>query len=269
MFVGRTDDRAIKIYCDESRITACQFILVGGLWIPKRCGQNFVNEYFSRCLTTGIKKPPTHLKWERIPPETTIFFEAYKILFKLFFEYAQRREIFVKVLVAPNYNCSDHQFHQGNYETGFNKLLFLLLRRHLSPLQRYHIRLASRPIQDGQNARTHSEELKSYLNTSWYKHTTGEDVVLSVEHRDEADRILIQMADLIMGAVGFHYCDLHIRPEAQPSKVKIAQAIAHKMRWPSLAIHTLQAQHTINIFKMRTKNREASTTLGFNPFAPE
>lgn len=255
MFVGQASDKLVKIYCDESRITACPFIVVGGLWIPQRCGQSFVDEYFRRCHDTGINNPPKHLKWERIPPETSLVFKAYQIIFKLFFEFAERREIFVKVLVAEDYDCRHANFHEGNYENGFHKLYYLLLRRHLHPLQRYHLRLASRNITGSVSFRTYSEDLKQFLNRAWGTQTNHEAIILSVEQRNEQDRILIQMADLIMGAVGYHYCGLHLLPNAQPSKVRVANALAQKMRWLSLAQASLPSQHTINIFHWQPRKK--------------
>ena len=38
-----------KIYCDESRQTGSRYMLLGGVWILKKEGWNFVNDFEGSC----------------------------------------------------------------------------------------------------------------------------------------------------------------------------------------------------------------------------
>ena len=49
-----------------------------------------------------------------------------------------------------------------------------------------------------------------------------------VEARDSKQAVLLQLADVIMGAIGFHSSDLHLRPDARKAKVDLAAYIARK-----------------------------------------
>jgi hypothetical protein len=62
--------------------------------------------------------------------------------------------------------------------------------------------------------------------------------VTKVEPLNSKQSDLLQAADVLMGAVGFHNQDFHLRPNADKSKVELARYIAARLGRPDLKHET-------------------------------
>jgi hypothetical protein len=77
----------------------------------------------------------------------------------------------------------------------------------------------------------------------------------SVESRDSKKDDLIQVADLLTGAIGFHYADGHRVTGASPAKVATAAHIADHLGRPSLAFNSPPSQHGFNVWRWKPRRR--------------
>lgn len=238
-----------KIYCDESGIDdKSKYYAMGSIWIPKDKGQIFVNQYWNRVRKSGFNKLPEHMKWTNVPGKKDSFFmPLYTMLIDQFFEYDH---IYFRMLTTPKskYNITDKWYHNGDPEEGFYKLYYQLIIHRLDRNDFYHIRLAKREVckkVSPSSLEERQDVLKQCLNRRM-----GTGCILSIEARIAKNRLLIQLSDILMGAVCFHYNNWHLESNASEGKVYLANYIANKLKFKSLFVQTNKEFRKFNIFYM-------------------
>jgi len=240
-------------------------MLVGGIWIRQEKGWDFVNDFESYCKNIiGIHVPMQNMKWTKIPrTDEGKYYEAYKYLVDLYFEYNKSNYMFFRTLVTDRnkYDLEHPVFYDGDYEKGFYNLYCQLILYWLEKDIQYHIRLAQRLIK---KAHAHDSEylrlqlLQDKLNTKFcnrisrYYPSTSLRPVLSIEPRPARDRRIIQIADILMGAVGFYWNGDHLSGKIRKGKVAIAKHIAQHLNREDLCFETDWKDRTFNIFHFDT-----------------
>jgi hypothetical protein len=127
----------------------------------------------------------------------------------------------------PKYNT----FSQGDRELGFYKFYYHFLLKYFAKFpvrHRCHLEVI---IDERQVKGDPYIVLKTILNhgiRKHYKHAPSNDVVTRVEPIASHKSDLLQLADVLMGAIGFHCQDFHLRPDARQVKVDLAHHIARK-----------------------------------------
>lgn len=248
-----------KIYIDESRISGCKYMLMGSIWIRSDQGWPFVNYYHNTVQQLcGIQ--PNMLKWTNVPSNRGHkYVNFYTTLVDAFFQFQQFNVMFYRCLIVDStYNLAHPYYHHGDPEVGFHKLYYELIQPVLECDKRYHVRIAERPVNRKRADLTQIQRvqiLKDALNASFRKRCpsfTG-NIVDSVDIRKAADRRLIQLADVLTGAVGFHWEELHQNVNSGKGLVKafLANYIAQKMNSKDLCFTTLSSDRKFNIFHMR------------------
>lgn len=218
-----------KIYCDESRQTGFRYMLVGGVWILKKEGWNFVNDFERFCeKDLGMVRPMGHMKWTKVPTSNQDkYYRAYEKLVDLYFCYNKKNLMSFRTLVVDvtQYDFKNEIFYEGDYERGFYNLYCQLILNWLQKDNIYYIRIAKRNITKAD--KNDCEELrlinlKEKLNSKFerqinkyvyqygYKYAVNPPVV-SIEPRPAKIRRLIQLADILMGAVGFYWNNEHLK----------------------------------------------------------
>jgi len=250
-----------KIYIDESRISNCEYVLMGSIWIRSDQGWPFVNCYHNTVQQLcGIQ--PNILKWTNVPTNLNHkYVNFYTTLIDVFFQLQQLNVMFYRCLIVDStYKFAHRYYHRGDPEVGFHKLYYELIQPVLEYDKRYHVRIAERPVSTKQAALTQFQRvqiLKDALNAGFRKRCpafTG-NIVDSVDIRKAADRRLIQLADVLTGAVGFHWERLHQNVNSGKGLVKafLANYIARKMNFKDLCFTTFPSDRKFNIFHMRPR----------------
>lgn len=249
-----------KIYCDESRQTGYKYKLMGGIWIKNEYGWPFVDEFHNLCIKkVGIL--PGHMKWTSVPtkPESQ-YYQFYTILIDLYYKYNVKEKMFFKTIIADrNYDFKHQLFNQGDSEVGFYKLYYFMILSTLSHENRYHVRLADRTVSKKRSKLSQQDrlcDLQDCLNQGFIKkteYTYSDNIVLSIESRPAKDRRLIQLADILMGAVGYHWNEMNLLSNAGEGKVFLADYIAQKLGKDNLCFSTSASNRTFNIFRFRPK----------------
>lgn len=246
-----------RIYCDESRQDNNEYKLIGGIWIDTQYSQMFVDEFHS-IISSKYTSLPGHMKWTRVPGNINIpIFHQYLDLIDLYFKYNSLGRMYFKTIIADSkYNMKDEKFHHGDYEEGFYKLYYFLIIHSLRlPLQ-YHIRVAKRDVSKAirnldESARL--DELKKALNNGVRKKVNKpyyQNIVLSVEARPAREKRLIQIADILMGAVGYQWCGDYNKQEKVNGKKYLCDYISSKLNKPNLLFTSSWNDRTFNIFKL-------------------
>lgn len=240
-------------------------MLLGGVWIQQDRGWDFVNEFEEFCShELELKNPLGHMKWTKVPPKPSgKYYEAYKKLVDLYFEYNVRGLMKFRTIVIDTqaFDFKHEIFYGGDYEAGFYNAYCQLLLNWIDKDSKYHIRIASRNIKsasDGDCESIRLLQLKDKINNklryrlSYYCRKRGisfTEPVISIESRPAKSRRLIQIADIITGAVGFYWNGEHLKPEVKQGKLSLAQHIANKIGENDLNFQTEDwNDDTLNIF---------------------
>lgn len=246
-----------KVYCDESRQTGHKYMLLGGVWIRQDKGWDFVNDFEDFCCSKlGFKTPVGHMKWTKEPTKPTErYYEAYKKLVDLYFEYNRQGVMYYRTIVvdASKYDPCHKIFYNGDYEKGFYTLYQQLLLNWIGKDKEYHIRIATRNIKkiseaDCENIRL--TQLKNSLNNKLRKrlHNYNIEPVKTIESRQASERRLIQIVDILTGAVGFFWNGEHLSQNVRLGKLYLAKHIANKLGKEDLIFETSWDNTTFNIF---------------------
>jgi len=255
-----------KVYCDESRQDVGKYMLLGGIWIRKEKGWQFVNDFENYCRDhIGLPQPLMHMKWGKVPTTASgKYYEAYKYLVDLYFSYNNNNDMFFRALVTDRakYDCKHPVYYGGDYESGFYNLYCQLILYWLEKGCQYHIRPAQRPIKkafedDRESLRL--EALKDKLNHRFaqrisrsYKSSRLLPPVLTVEPRPAKERRIIQIADILMGAVGYSWNKEHLRSNARKGKLALVKHIASYLKREDLCFETDWRDRRFNIFHFDT-----------------
>jgi len=82
------------------------------------------------------------------------------------------------------------------------------------------------------------------------------DVVRNIDAVDSKACNMIQVADVLMGAVGYHYNDCHLRQGARRAKIELAEYIAGKANLLSLKQKTPWRMRHFGIWPFRFSRRK-------------
>ncbi|ABB14583.1 conserved domain protein [Carboxydothermus hydrogenoformans Z-2901] len=208
------------------------------------------------------------MKWTKVPPSANSkYFKAYEKLVDLYFEYNSKNIMFFRTLIVNknDYDFTHEKFYKGDYEEGFYNLYCQLILNWLQKSNEYHIRIAHRPIKKA--SRDDCEEfrlnwLKEKLNNkfestinkySWFfGYQKVKPPVITIESREARERRLIQIADILMGAVGFYWNKEHLKSNVRNGKLTLAKYIASKLGRNDLLFTTKWNDKRFNIFLFDT-----------------
>jgi hypothetical protein len=201
----------------------------------------------------------SELKWESLRGGLRL--KKYKSLVDLLFWLARQRQLiqFKAIILdkrAPEYRT----YSKGNDEIGFYKTYYHWLLWYFAPFPLRH-RCKLRVIIDDRNLPKNAKDpftkLKFALNNGIRKEldATAVDVVTEVKPLDSNQSDLLQVADVLMGAVGYHNQDFHLKPGASKYKVELARYIAGRVGRPTLKDETSPNKEDIKIVRWHWKSR--------------
>lgn len=195
------------------------------------------------------------MKWTSTPPVEDRHMVFYTDLIDLYFEYNRKHFMYFKTIVAPPEYKMDHPiYHSGDFEEGFYKLYYDLVIHTLRYQDRYHLRIAQRSPSKKKANLTENDRLqilKEVLNKKIQRKVywrSVQDVVLSAEARAAGNCLLIQLADIFMGAIGYQLNGFHRLPDAKKGKQYLSHYICRKLGKKDLCFRTAWDDKTFNIF---------------------
>jgi hypothetical protein len=222
-----------RVYCDESNTDGRKRHPVYGAILVSLDNIREVQKELAdwRRTPDGIQ---TELKWQK-GVHGGLGLKQYKSLVDLLFRLIRQRKLLqFKAIILDRRAPEYHAYSKGNYEIGFYKTYYHWLLWYFAKFPLRH-RCKLRVIIDDRNlpkdAKDPFTKLKFALNNGIRKELdqTADDVVTEVKPLDSKLADLLQVADVLMGAVAYHNQDFHLRPEASKAKVELAKYIALKV----------------------------------------
>lgn len=183
-----------EIYCDESRQDLFyspvgdgpQFVLIGGLWIEA------VHRHDYKAKIERLRESHDvwgEFKWNRVSPSRLQFYLA---LVRFFLEEAMR----FRCIVLPAHQLDAVRFHRADRELMFYKFYYQLLHHWISDPNRYQVFLDLKTNRLHNRIRTLERVLQNANLTS---------DILSVQALPSRQVDLLQLVDVLIGAVGYRY----------------------------------------------------------------
>lgn len=223
------------IYCDESRPEVIfgnkrnlsnlnKYMLIGGIWINKNNREHLKRE---------IKKLQAkhnaygEIKWKNVSPSK---FDFYKDLINFFFT----NNISFRCVIIDGYQFDSVKYHNADDELGFYKFYYQLIFHWLIPFENYCVFLDHKKNKLPDRLQT----LENVLRVSTLSR-------VNVQAIPSKESLLIQLTDLLMGAVGYK---LH-KINTSESKLNLICAIEEKLGHSIKG--TNRSEHKFNIFHMK------------------
>jgi len=212
--------RFLYIYCDESRQTADRYMVIGGLIATR---ENEVSFAQAMSLYRQSNKMWAELKWTKVSDQKL---KEYLALVDLFFSVNQAFHF--KVIVVDTQEIDNRRYNKSDAELGFYKLMYQFLLHsfgaYLQPEDKCIIFLDERTTK-----RYKLSTLCVILNNGLRKkYGLSDNPVRNIQPVESGKSDLIQIADVLMGAIGYEMNGAHTRTGAKRSKILLAEHIARK-----------------------------------------
>jgi len=222
----------INIYCDES----CHLLnddqkamVLGALWCFKSRAPKHNREIADLKVKHRLS-PFFEIKWTKVSTGKQGF---YLDLVNYFFD---QRTMGFRAWVIPDKTILAHDDHNQTHDEWYYKMYFYLLRNLISTERKYHIYL------DIKDTRSSLKLLKLREVLSNANYDFSRQVVEKMQHVRSHDIGLMQLVDLLTGAISYHARGL----SSSPAKNDIVQLIKERTGL-SLERNTLPGERKFNI----------------------
>ncbi len=192
----------IHIYCDESchlENDGMRSMVLGALWCPtdqrKRLARRVKALKTAHGVPAGIE-----IKWVKVSPARLSF---YRELLDLFFDETALR---FRALVVPDKQHLDHERFVQSHDDFYYKQWYTLLNRLIHRDNCYRIFL---DIKDTRGSRKLAKLHDVLCNAN---HDFDRGIIESIEQVHSHDVPLLQIADLLIGALAYAHRGLHSSP---------------------------------------------------------
>lgn len=249
----------LHVYCDESRQTQDRYMVFGGIIIRASALEPF-NQAMK--LWRDAQNMHAELKWTKVSNQKLA---EYKSLVDLFFSLAGRNQVHFRSVVFDTTQIDYKAFHEGDKELGFYKFFYQFV---LHSFGKYAVEKDRRMIVyfDQRQSKQKLSTFCVILNRGIRKKfKCDRDVVRSVQAVDSKKCDLMQVADVLMGAIGYQNNDCHLRPRARRAKIELADYIAQKAKLVSLKQKTPWGMRHFGIWMFQFEKRTKKTPQGLGP----
>jgi hypothetical protein len=237
------------VYCDESQTSGVRYTVYGGIIIPERNVDRIDDAIRGFRSSRGMHH---ELKWEKVSRSRH---EDFKALVDLIFAHLSEGHMAFKSVVFDSHERR-YQQDRSDKDKGFYALYYQFLLHKFGRYARSNEQGLYVYI-DERSTKYKLSTLHTILNHGIYKkYRRGPGIVKAVEPRVSKGCTLIQLADVLMGAIGYQCNDFHVKPDAAKHKVALAGYIAKKARLRSLKDETPYGQQDFEIWRFRSKAAE-------------
>lgn len=228
---------AFNIYCDESRHTSDprdRYAVIGALECPRQEKSRLVHAIH---LLKKHYRAQGEFGWKRLSPNREAFYQHLRGFF------LDEPSLRFRCIVVDR-TCLDHErFNDGDSELGFYKLYYQMLVHWLDPGHDYHLYLDWQ-----QNAASHRfVELRTVLA----RKLSGRANIVCLEPVQSDTQPLVQLVDLLMGAVGYQWNQRDQVPGASQAKIDFSYGLAQGLGRSTLARGTPKSEEKFNVFDWR------------------
>jgi len=220
-----------NLYCDESSTTGARYMLIGGLWVPQQT-EPAVRSALSEIRTRRSLR--AEIKWAKV---SWTMLPAYQDWVDVFFAFP---DLSFKCIVIDTGILDYQAFHRGDKELGFYKFYYQLVSRNLIPGNLYWLFTDER-----KNRKPYRLAVLKLTVNRWWQKRAHVEPLRNVEPRRSHDEDLIQLTDVLLGAMAYAW---NKRAESE-AKLSLIAHIAQRLGWSTLRVATRPMSPKVNIWK--------------------
>lgn len=227
----------VRVYCDESSQTGHRFKVWGGVWIPD-AEEPALRAAIEQVRSDAGWQKRGEFKWVKLSGSSC--HPAYVKLIDAFFS----AKCAFAAIVVDSLNPGPNRGEDA--ELDHYKSLYWLLSKRTNTRHRYRVVLDDRTDRE----KDRLSELRDVLNATArrdlrYPGTCFREIIARKSHDDD----VLQLADVLIGAVAYHRNGRHLIPGASASKCYAAQYIAaHAGFRDAVICHTRKAEKKFNVW---------------------
>lgn len=224
-----------NIYCDESchlEHDSSNIMLMGAMY----CEEEYKKDIFQHIRKIKEKYGLSswfEIKWTKV---SMTKLEFYKELIDYFFE---NKNLFFRVVVAHDKDKLDNRkYNNGSFDLWYYKIYYLLLDTIIYPIEEYRVFIDIKDTNGGPKI----EKLHKVLCNNIYDFKC--EVIKDIKQVNSKESEILQLTDLLMGAVGYFNRGL---VDKKNGKEKIIKYILEKYNM-DFSETTLKSEKKFNIF---------------------
>lgn len=224
----------VNIYCDES----CHqehdhhgVMLLGATW----CRQDKVRQVAERLREIKVShgmSPCFEAKWTKVSPAKVAL---YRELIDYYFD---DDDLHARVLIIPDKSMLNHEAFFQTHDEWYYKMYFRLLEAIIDPKFTYHVYLDIKDTLGADKVR----KLKEVLANANYDFSRK--IIQRIQTVRSHEVEVLQLTDLLMGAVGYANRNLASSPAKQNLVARVVERSGYNLRTT-----TLYRENKLNIFK--------------------
>ena len=229
---GPFENASVNIYCDESRHEGQSnqdFMVIGGLWIPREARREILEGLHEIQRLNRIKG---ELKWTKLSRSRL---SGYKALIDYL---ADRDDVHFRCIVVDKTQVDNETYFQNDKQLGFWVFYWHCLKQWMGNGNTYYISVDFKP----ESLHSGPRRLKQVLDNE----CSGRCTLKSLDCVDSGENLFCQLADILIGAVGYEQNELH----ASNVKLAICKHISEKYGRANLMEGDYPRTLKFNIFKI-------------------
>ncbi|WP_425059350.1 hypothetical protein SCACP_40380 [Sporomusa carbonis] len=227
-----------NIYCDESchlPFDHSNIMVLGAISCPEAKKRNVYEDLRKIKHNHGIDSK-VELKWTKVSQSKIALFED---IIEYFF---RTKDLCFRAIVVKNKQALDHEKYNSNdYNIWYYKMYYLLLDKFCDPYNKYRIFIDVKDTLGGPRIAKLHEVLCNN------KYDFMNDIILNISQIDSSRADLMQLTDLLIGALSFYHRGLYANPSSSISKKRIVQKLVDRYG-PALDFGTPLNKKRFNLF---------------------
>lgn len=233
----------INIYCDESchlENDGKQVMTLGAVWCPVERRREISNRLRELKQKHGIPQS-TEIKWQKVSPAKVGFYSDW---IDYFFD---DDDLHFRSIVIPDKSLLRHEDFGQTHDTWYYKMLFTLISVLLKPETKHCVYIDYKDTQSGPKA----SKLHHVLRNAAYDF--DRNIIERVQPVNSSESELLQLCDLLIGAVGYTNRGL----STSSAKLRLVHCIIERSRL-SLKRSTLLGAMKVNVLIWEGGRRDQS-----------
>lgn len=237
------------VFVDESCQNAHRFMVLGALIVPGMLVAEAEQRLESFLASSRL---PSEMKWTKVSRSKL---GVYRDFASLHFDYLVPAGAEFHALALDCRELDHRAFNDGDPDLGYNKFLFQLLFHRVG--RRFgHVEKIVVDV-DARNSSREVSELEAVLNSRTARHfgDTHRRPFARIAHRCSRSTRLLQLSDLLTGAVAWHKNDHDAIEGASESKIALATHIASRLGLRRLGASSPRRETRLSVWNFQLRAR--------------